>query len=313
MYHRNTPRTPALFSAALILALALLAGHATEALARERVRAMGQPTLRVIPRPRNTNTAGGVFGGWMMSQMNQAANAVGVRRSRGRSRTLSVDKMSFVKPVKMGEVVSIYTKIERVGRSSMTVKVEAYKRHLYSDKQEKVTEARFEVGAVDRKGRSRRIPTRKATVLGRMADGVAGAAYKLRKARRPADKAGSIKDDPAIRIYPRHSDADPNGFMQTGLLMSQMDLAGTTAATQHSGGRVVTVAVNRGKFLRPARMGDEVSVHARIKKVGRTSMDVQVETWSRGPTRDAMTKVNEALFKFVALDKENRPRPVQAL
>ena len=129
----------------MALVLSLLAVHGGEALAREPVRKMGQPTLRVIPRPRNTNTAGGVFGGWMMSQMNQAANAVSVRRSRGRSRTLAVDKMSFVKPVKMGEVVSIYTKIERVGRSSMTVKVEAFKRHLYSDKQEKVTEARFEV------------------------------------------------------------------------------------------------------------------------------------------------------------------------
>ena len=165
---------------------------------------------------------------------------------------------------------------------------------------------------MDKKGRSRRIPTRKSTVLGRLADGVAGMAHKLRR-KRPGGKAGSAAGEPAIRIFPRQSEADPNGFMQTGLLMSQMDLAGTTAATQHSGGRVVTVAVNRGKFLRPARMGDEVSVHARIKKVGRTSMDVQVETWTRSPTRDAMTKVNEALFKFVALDKENRPRQVPGL
>jgi len=301
------------FNTTLALALALLTICGGEALARERGRApLGKPTLRVIPRPRNTNTAGGVFGGRMMSQMNQAANAVVGRRSRGRSRTLSVDGMSFVKPVKMGEVVSIYTKVEKVGRSTMTVKVQAYKRHLYSDKQEKVTEAVFKVGAVTKKDRSRRIPTRKPTVLGRLADGVAGVAHGLRN-RRHAGKAGSASGEPAIRIYAKQSEANGSGFMQTGLLMSQMDLAGTTAATAHSGGRVVTVAVNKGKFLRPVRTGDEVSVHARVKKVGRTSMDVQVETWTRGPTTDAMTKVNEALFKFVALDRENRPRPVPGL
>jgi len=65
------------FNTTLALALALLTICGGEALARERGRApLGKPTLRVIPRPRNTNTAGGVFGGWMMSQMNQAANAV---------------------------------------------------------------------------------------------------------------------------------------------------------------------------------------------------------------------------------------------
>ena len=101
--------------------------------------------------------------------------------------------------------------------------------------------------------------------------------------------------------------------MQTGLLMSQMDLAGTTAATAHSKGRVVTVAVDRGTFLGQPRTGDEVSVHAHVKKVGRTSMDVFVETWSRSPKAKAPVKINQAMFKFVALDKDNRPKEVPGL
>ena len=292
--------------ACLVLTLLCLLG------AEAWARPLGSPTLRVIPRPRNTNTAGGVFGGWLMSQMNQAANAVANRRTRGGSRTLAVNKLSFVKPVKMGEVVSIYTKVQKVGRASMTVKVEAYKRHLYSDVQEKITEASFKVGAVDKKGRARRIPTRKATVLGRLADGIAGAAFKLKKRNGKAG-AGQAMGEPAIRIFPKASDANGSGFMQTGLLMSQMDLAGTTAATAHSKGRVVTVAVDRGTFLGQPRIGDEVSLHAQIKKVGRTSMDVQVSTWSRSPKAEAPTKVNEATFKFVALDRENRPRQVPGI
>ena len=303
MFHRTTHLQ---LLSSFILALLVLQG--AEVLARP----LGQPTLRVIPRPRNTNTAGGVFGGWMLSQMNQAANAAGSRLSRGRSRTLAVNKMSFVKPVKMGEVLSVYTRVEKLGKSSMTVKVEAYKRHLYSDKQEKVTEGSFKIGAVDRRGRSRRIPTHKPGVLGRLADGIAGAAHHLRR-KRFAPRRGSAAGEPAIRIYPKASDANGQGHMQTGLLLSQMDLAGTTAATGHSGGRVVTVAVDRGKFIQPVRIGDEVSLHTRIKKVGRTSMDVQVQTWTRGPQQHRPALVNEALFKFVALDKQNKPRPVPSL
>ena len=296
----------------LALMLALLAAHATEALARQRPTSRGQLTLRTIPRPRNTNTAGGVFGGWMLSQMDQAANAVGARLSRGRSRTLAMSQMSFHKPVKLGEVLSIYTQVERVGRSTMTVKVEAYKRHLYSKELQKVTEARFEVAATDRKGGSRRIPTRKPTLLGRLADGMAGVAHRLRR-KRPGQQAGAATGEPAIRLQTKRGDADHSGNLQTGMLLSQMDLAGTTAATQRAGGRVVTVAVDRTRFHRPVKAGHEVSMHAQVKKVGRTSMEIQVDTWSRGPRGDAMTKVSEAMFKFVALDKQNKPTAVPTL
>ena len=118
-------------------------------------------------------------------------------------------------------------------------------------------------------------------------------------------------ESPAIRTIAMPADTNPNGDIFGGWLMSQMDLAAGTVAMRTARGRSSTIAVEGMKFLRPVRVGDEVSLYARLLRVGTSSMRIRVEAWRRERDRDEARKVTEAIFTFVALDDAGRPRPVQ--
>ncbi len=117
---------------------------------------------------------------------------------------------------------------------------------------------------------------------------------------------------PSLRTVAMPADANPNGDIFGGWLMSQMDLAGGTWAAHVARGRVVTIAVDGMTFHKPVHIGDQVSCYCNTEKIGRTSISVRVETWilGRGESRDTEEKVTEALFTFVAIDKSGRPRPI---
>ena len=105
--------------------------------------------LRAIAMPVFANAHGDIFGGWLLSQMDLAGSAVAVRHANGRVVTVAVTAMSFQRPVFVGDEVSCYAKILKVGRSSITVKVEAFARRDRSGKQIQVTEGVFTYVAVD--------------------------------------------------------------------------------------------------------------------------------------------------------------------
>lgn len=121
------------------------------------------------------------------------------------------------------------------------------------------------------------------------------------------------EDHPAIRVIAMPSDTNPSGDIFGGWLMSQMDLAASTAAGRHSGGRCVTVAADAMTFNRPVFVGDEVSVYAKVVKTGRTSMTIAVEAWRRPREGHETVKVTQAAFTFVAVGLDRRPRPVPQL
>jgi len=118
----------------------------------------GDLTVRTIAMPADTNANGDIFGGWVMSQMDQAGGIAGVERAQGRVVTVSVDGMTFLRPVRVGDVLCVYTRVDRVGRTSMTIQVEAWARRFQSRRREKVTEATFTFVAIDQEGRPRAIP-----------------------------------------------------------------------------------------------------------------------------------------------------------
>ena len=120
-------------------------------------------------------------------------------------------------------------------------------------------------------------------------------------------------EQPAVRVTAVPADANVYGDIFGGWLMSQMDLAASSVASRHAGGRAVTIAVEGMAFHRPVFVGDEVSVFARLIKVGRTSMRVQVEAWARDRHSEETNKVTEAEFAFVAVGQDRRPRPVRAM
>lgn len=115
----------------------------------------GNPTIRTIAMPADTNPAGDIFGGWLMSQMDLAAGSVAAATSRGRSATIAVEGMKFHRPVKVGDEVSLYAEVVQIGRSSMRIHVEAWRRERHRDETEQVTEATFTFVALDEHGASR--------------------------------------------------------------------------------------------------------------------------------------------------------------
>lgn len=113
------------------------------------------PAIRVTAMPRDTNAYGDIFGGWLVSIMDNAAGLTAARRCKGRAVTIAMDGMKFLHPVKVGAEVSVYTEIEKVGRTSMIIAVEAWRRERHSEEAIKVTEAKFTFVAIDESGRPR--------------------------------------------------------------------------------------------------------------------------------------------------------------
>lgn len=116
--------------------------------------------------------------------------------------------------------------------------------------------------------------------------------------------------EPMIRTVAMPADTNPQGDIFGGWLMSQMDLAGGIAAGRLARGRVATVAVDGMEFHFPVKVGDEVSVWAELLAVGRSSMRWQVSAWRRPRDSERHTRVTQAVFTFVALDSDGKPRPV---
>jgi acyl-CoA thioesterase YciA len=120
------------------------------------------------------------------------------------------------------------------------------------------------------------------------------------------------KKMPTLRVIPMPSDANVNGDIFGGWLMSQVDLAGSVAAYEVAKGRLATVAVNSLQFKQPIFVGDVVSFYAEVTKVGRTSISIHVEVFSqrRYPSHGAF-KVTEADLTYVAIDENGRPREIK--
>mgnify|MGYP003395305777 CR=1 FL=1 len=118
----------------------------------------GNLTVRINAMPADTNANGDIFGGWVMSRMDAAGGIAGVDRAQGRVVTIAVDAMTFFRPVKVGDVLSVYTEVEHVGRTSMKIHVEAWARRFRTTLHEKVTDASFTFVAIDEEGRPRPVP-----------------------------------------------------------------------------------------------------------------------------------------------------------
>ena len=118
--------------------------------------------------------------------------------------------------------------------------------------------------------------------------------------------------DPVLRVVPGPSDINANGHIFGGWVLSQMDIAGGITASRRSQGPVATVAIERMEFIAPIHLRDVISVYAEVERVGRTSMGVRIEVVASRDRGATQVQVTEGLFTLVALDENNRPRPVEA-
>lgn len=133
-----------------------------------RVHEVHMPTdhelvLKVIPMPADCNANGDIFGGWVMAQVDLAGSVLPARYADGRMATVAVNEFIFKQPVRVGDILSFFATMVRIGRTSMTVKVEVYAERFRSQGQYiKVTEASLTYVAIDDNGKPRPIPTRPA-------------------------------------------------------------------------------------------------------------------------------------------------------
>ncbi|WP_420397054.1 acyl-CoA thioester hydrolase YciA [Nioella sp.] len=124
----------------------------------QRTEPQGDLTLRTVAMPADMNGNGDIFGGWVLSQMDIACGILARERARGRCTTVAVDAMKFIRPVAVGDVLCVYTRIGRVGRTSMGIEVEAWVKRGAVGEREKVTEALFTFVAIDEEGKPRPVP-----------------------------------------------------------------------------------------------------------------------------------------------------------
>ena len=118
----------------------------------------GELTLRTLAMPGDANAAGDIFGGWVMAQMDLACGIRAAERAHGRVVTAAVKEMVFKKPVKIGDTLGIYIDIVKVGRTSMTLQVDAWVQRYLTEVTEKVTDARIVMVALDENGKPKQIP-----------------------------------------------------------------------------------------------------------------------------------------------------------
>ena len=118
-----------------------------------------QPTLRMMPMPADVNHAGDIFGGYVIANVDLAGGIAAIRRARGRVATIAVNQFLFKQPVSVGDVLSFYAEVVKVGRTSMNINVEVYaERHPTNPLVVKVTEAQLTYVALNADGSKREVP-----------------------------------------------------------------------------------------------------------------------------------------------------------
>jgi acyl-CoA thioesterase YciA len=116
------------------------------------------PIVRTVPQPADMNGNGDIFGGWVLSQMDVAGGALAARVAKGRVATVAITAMTFVQPIKVGDMVSIYGKVAKIGRTSITIDLETIVQRRHESAEIQVTHGTFVFVAIDDDGKPRQVP-----------------------------------------------------------------------------------------------------------------------------------------------------------
>jgi acyl-CoA thioesterase YciA len=116
------------------------------------------PIVRTIPQPADMNGNGDIFGGWVLSQMDMAGGTLAARAAKGRVATVAITAMTFVQPIKVGDLVSIYGSVTKIGRTSITIALETVVERRLDPTPIQVTHGTFVFVAIDDEGKPRAVP-----------------------------------------------------------------------------------------------------------------------------------------------------------
>lgn len=117
-----------------------------------------EPIIRTVPQPADMNGNGDIFGGWVLSQMDIAGGAMAARVAKGRVATVAITAMTFVQPIKVGDMVSIYGAVAKVGRTSITIDLETVVQRRNDATEIQVTRGTYVFVAIDQDGKPRQVP-----------------------------------------------------------------------------------------------------------------------------------------------------------
>src|SRR5262245_47847972 len=120
------------------------------------------PIIRTVPQPADMNGNGDIFGGWVLSQMDVAGGALAARIAKGRVATVPITAMTVVEPIKVGDMVSIYGALTKIGRTSITIELETVVQRRHEDVDRRVTHGTFVFVAIDEHGKPRPVPQAEA-------------------------------------------------------------------------------------------------------------------------------------------------------
>lgn len=266
-------------------------------------------TAKVTPMPADTIADRIISAGWLLAQMDLAGGNRAYRYVGGRAVTVGVEAMEFKAPVYVGDDVTIYTEISNQGRSSVSIKIEAYAEQREGGRTRKVTEGTFTFVHIDQNG--------KATPIDGAAPPSAPPAAKPARAKASATDVMAHEpelkkgQDLSLRTVPFPRDKNSNGDIFGGWVLAQMDLAAALRAGKFVQGPAVPVAINAMTFHRPVSELNEVSFYTQIEKVGHTSVTIKVEAWALREDLKRYEKVTEGNFTYVAIDKDRKPVPVK--
>jgi len=122
------------------------------------------PIIRTVPQPADMNGNGDIFGGWVLSQMDIAGGSLAARVAKGRVATVAITAMTFVQPIKVGDMVSIYGEVSKLGRTSITISLETVVRRRHEQVDIRVTHGTYVFVAIDEHGKPRPVPPQDTTV-----------------------------------------------------------------------------------------------------------------------------------------------------
>jgi acyl-CoA hydrolase len=238
--------------------------------------------------PHHANHQGSYFGGAAMAEMDKVAFLVAARHARRPFVTASCDKLDFVAPARVGEIVEVTGQVNMVGRTSLTVDVELSAENLLTGKRHVCTRGAFTMVAADRKTNPDRLPP----------------APDARPdfAPSPAGYARTLQ-----LVFP--GDTNHLGQLYGGNAMSLMGRAAYIAATRHTRSDVGMAASDQIDFIAPTQEGELLDVIGEVVSVGRTSMRVTVRAEAEDLMSGDRRLVGEASYVMVALDGEGRPTP----
>ncbi|HEY8189037.1 MAG TPA: hotdog domain-containing protein [Micavibrio sp.] len=266
-------------------------------------------TVQVEPMPSDASIENRIISaGWLMSEMDKAAGwradeyiYQGEPASNGRAVTVGIDAMAFKKPAYARDLVQIFTEVARQGRSSLTIKTEAWVTHRKDRIVEKMAEGLITFVAVDATGKSMEIKTNSDLQSQASSASVAG--------RKGPDSQAAVivpRGDLILHRKPTKKDRNPKGDIFGGWTLSRMDDACIQAAVRHTGNKVATIALDTMKFHKPLYPGENVNIYTEIMRTGATSIAINVEAWAqrKGGRQE---KITDGLFTYVAVDKNFKP------